>query len=129
MVVIRLHVRPSVIIIIYNFSKIFNEQQIFRLLNDPESDLYVHPVHEKDKARYKSDVYDIIWLIYDDEDKVVIDYNVCSICKDLIPNKQGSNGTSKLRRHPCFKAYDDEKKQKQLLKLMTMPIRLGASKL
>lgn len=65
----------------------------------------VHSVRPKDKATYKSAVYEVFRLIYDEEDFVVKNFFVCSECNLLLHLILKKDGNSKLTRHKCFKNY------------------------
>lgn len=68
-------------------------------------ELTAHAVRPKDRNIYKAKVYEVFWLVYDNNDKVVLHYYVCSKCNVLIYVNLSKNGNSKLRRHKCFTDY------------------------
>lgn len=65
--------------------------------------VYARSVKKRDRAVYRSEVYDIFNLVYDEDDKFIRSAYVCKICSEAVFVHQ-ENGNQKLRRHGCFQS-------------------------
>lgn len=65
----------------------------------------VHSVRPVDRHIYKSPVYNIFYLVYDRDLKVVKHFYFCKVCRNFQNVVLSADGNSKLRRHKCYKSY------------------------
>lgn len=65
-----------------------------------------HARMPKDKFKLPSEIYNIVDLVYDDENRYVPNCFVCKHCSYLMYVPK-AGGNSKLRTHPCVKKYLD----------------------
>lgn len=63
----------------------------------------------KDFTNLKSEVYNIIQLVYEKDDITLNNWFSCSICGELMYVVR-TNGTAKLRRHKCFVKWKEQQK-------------------
>lgn len=69
-----------------------------------ENKLHVHKVRPKDKHNYKSNTYQVWYLVYDSNHLPVQYFYQCKGC-DVLAKFKLSNGNYQMRRHPCFQAW------------------------
>lgn len=83
-----------------------------------ENKLHVHKVRPKDKHNYKSNTYQVWYLVYDSNHLPVQYFYQCKGC-DVLAKFKLSNGNYQMRRHPCFQAWlkNHEAQKKKTLKL------------
>lgn len=67
-----------------------------------QGEFHAHSVRPKDQAMYKSDTYQVFWLVYDRHNNVVKHFYVCKDCGVLMKIVLTREGNSKMTRHPCF---------------------------
>lgn len=75
--------------------------------------LHVGEVSDRYKNIYRAQhIYNVYWLIYDENEKVVTGFNVCKTCKELIAGSKSTGGMKHLKSHECFKEYLKQKEEK-----------------
>lgn len=67
--------------------------------------LHTHKVRPKDKKRFKSKCYEVFNLVYDTHMRTCQNFFECDNCKEVFKIDL-SNGNFKMRRHPCYVAYE-----------------------
>lgn len=62
----------------------------------------------RDRVKYRSDVYQIFELLYDQDDKVILHWFRCSRCELIMNIVLRDAGNSQMKRHRCFREYLEE---------------------
>lgn len=79
-------------------------KQVFNALKN--GNLVYHKIRPKDATtRKRLDVYDIWYLVYDQNKKVVHNFYVCQKCGELMNVNLKTKGNSRLLNHPCCKEH------------------------
>lgn len=88
----------------------YTRAQVKKLLYGSERTLHVDRVTERYQRVYTAkDVYEVFYLVYDATGKVIVGFNMCRICKELLDGDKSSAGMSHLKRHKCYKEYIKQK--------------------
>lgn len=67
--------------------------------------LHSHAVRPKDKSIYKSPVYAVWHLVYDNQNRPCQNFYKCSNCLEVHKVELSASGNKKLSRHLCYVAY------------------------